>query len=129
MNWNSIQQIESVKLRLSNLGYKMLPARYYQDGTIGVYPADDKNPLYSRDAEVFCGTVEDITAWVRGLEHQLGYLKMLKATTDKKIKTLEDKYVKTILQRAAVGKIKDGSTKIDKHTQELIDIKKKHTKI
>jgi hypothetical protein len=124
MNWYSIVQIEAVKTRLNNLGYKMLPAKYRQDGLIGIYPADDKNPLYSRDAEVFCGTVEDITAWVRGIEHQSGYLKMLKATSDKKIKALEEKYVKTRLQKAAVDKIKDGSTKIDKHTQELIDIKK-----
>ena len=128
MNWNSIVQIEAVKIRLNNLGYKMLPAKYRHDGSIGIYPADDKNPIYSRDAEVFSGTVEDITAWVRGIEHQVGYLTMLKAIKPEKVKSLEDKYIQTRIQKAAVDKIKDGSTKIDKHTQELIDIKK-HIKI
>jgi hypothetical protein len=124
MNWNDIQLLDTVVTRLINLGYKIKPSKY-GISEVGVYPLDDKNPLYSRDAEVYTGTIENIACWMRGVEHQDGYLKMLKATSDKKIKQLEEKYIKKLEHQAMLDKISDPDKKISKHAQDLIDMKNK----
>ena len=124
MNWNDIQLLDRVVTTLNKLGYKINPAKYGQ-GLIGVYPLEDKNPLYSRDAEVYTGTIEQIACWMRGVEHQDGYLKMLKATSDERIKALEEKYIKKKIQQGLLDKIKNPDIKVDKHTQDLINLQSK----
>ncbi len=95
------------------------------DYLIGVYPLDDKLPLYSRDAELFAGTTESITSWLRGIEHRNDYLTILKATSEDKIQILEEKYVKTRIQKGMLEKIKNPDKKLDKHTQDFIDLHNK----
>ena len=124
MNWNDIQLLDKVVTTLNKLGYKINPAKYGQ-GSIGVYPLEDKNSLYSRDAEVYTGTIEQIACWMRGVEHQDGYLKMLKATSDERIKLLEEKYIKKRIQQGLLDKIKNPDEKVDKHTQDLINLQSK----
>lgn len=124
MNWNDIQLLDRVVTTLNKLGYKINPAKYGQ-GSIGVYPLEDKNPLYSRDAEVYTGSIEQIACWMRGVEHQDGYLKMLKATSDERIKALEEKYIKKRVQQGLLDKIKNPDIKVDKHTQDLINLQSK----
>jgi hypothetical protein len=123
MNWNDIQFIKRTEERLTKLGYKMMPPRY--GGEISVYPLDDKNSIYSRDADVFSGTVEQIACWIRGVEHQDGYLKMLKATSDARIRNLEEKYKKELEHQAMLDLISNPDKKIDKHTKDLMDAKSK----
>jgi hypothetical protein len=127
MNWHDIQQLEALQTRLKNLGYVMRPSKYSYSGEcrIGVYPLDDNLPIYSRDAELFAGDTEMIMVWIRGIEHRNEYLEMLKVTTKKKIKTLEEKYIKTRLQKAMLHKIKDPDVPLDKHTQDLIGLRNK----
>lgn len=120
MDWNDIQLLDRVVTTLNKLGYKINPAKYGHQGLIGVYPLEDKNPLYSRDAEVYCGTIEQIMCWARGVQHQDGYLKMLKATSDERIKKLETQYINKQAQQAMVDAIKDPDKKIPKHVKDLI---------
>lgn len=88
---------------------------------IGIFPLDDNLPIYSRDAQLFSGDTEMIMSWVRGIEHRNEYLHMLKAVSEKKIKTQEENYVKHRIQKAMLQKINNPDQKIDKHTQDLID--------
>ena len=125
MDWTDVQFLDKVVTGLLKLGYTIKPAKYGQGGSVGVYPIDDKKPLYSRDAEVYTGTIEQIACWMRGVEHHDGYLKMLKATSDKRIQDLEQKYVKKRVQEGMLLKIKDPDKKIDKHTQDLINMQSK----
>ena len=125
MDWHDVQLLDRVVSTLEKLGYKIKPAKYGQSGSVGVYPLGDKNPLYSRDAEVYTGSIEQIMCWARGVEHQDGYLKMLKAVTNKKVKDLEEKYIKRKVHQAMLDKLKDPDKKIDKHTQDLIDLQNK----
>jgi hypothetical protein len=124
MNWHDVQLLKRLEDRLSRRGYTIMPSKY---GTseVGVYPMDDKNPIYSRDAQVFSGSVEQICCWIAGLEHQDSYLKMLKATSDKRIKTLEEKYIKKLEHRAMLDKIREPDKKVDKHVQDLINVRNK----
>jgi len=127
MNWNDIQQLDTLKNRLKKLGYCMCQSKYSYAGeySIGVYPLDDKIPIYSRDAELFSGTVEMITAWLRGVEHNYNYLIMLKATSENKIKNLEEKYIKNRIQNGMLQKISHPDKKLDKHTEDLIALRAK----
>jgi hypothetical protein len=123
MDWTDVQLLDRVVNGLAKLGYYVKNAKYgHNDGRClaGVYPLQDKNPLYSRDAEVFSGTIEQIACWMRGFQHRNDYLLMLKATNEKRIQDLEEKYVKKIKQRAMIDAIKDPDKKIDKHTKDLI---------
>ena len=126
MDWTDIQLLEKVVNGLSKLGYCIKNTKYgYQDGRclVGVYALEDNNPLYSRDAEVFTGTMEEISCWMRGVNHRNDYLTMLKATTEKRIQELEEKYRKKLKHQAMVDAIKDPDKKINKHARDLIDAK------
>jgi hypothetical protein len=123
MNWDDLQKLERLQHRLKNLGYVMRQAKHsFGDYLIGVYPLDDKLPIYSRDAELFTGTIEMIDVWIRGACHKHEYLTMLKAVDDKKIENLEQKYIKTRIHKGMLEKIKNPDKKLDKHTQDLIDL-------
>jgi hypothetical protein len=46
-------------------------------------------PHYSRDADIFIGTLEEINTWLTGVEWARGYEEMLKLGNDKKRKEKE----------------------------------------
>jgi hypothetical protein len=127
MNWHDIQKIETLQIRLGKLGYVMRQSKHSYSGeyNIGVYPLDRQLPIYSRDAELFSGTVEMIEAWIRGVYHKNEYLLMLKAITDEKIKNLEQKYIKIRIHKGMLEKIKNPDKTLDKHTQDFIDLQSK----
>ena len=123
MDWTDVQLLDRVVKGLEKLGYYIKNTKYgYQDGRClaGVYPLKDMNPLYSRDAEVFSGTMEEIQCWMRGVSHRNDYLMMLKATSEKRIQELEEKYRKKLKHQAMVDAIKDPDKKINKHAEDLI---------
>jgi len=57
-----------------------------EDGdTVALKPKDaDSLPIYSRDAEVFVGSLTDLQYWLRGGEWSRDYDRMMKVTDDKK---------------------------------------------
>ena len=127
MNWNDINQLKSLETRLSNLGYKMCPSRWSNSGEyrIGIVPDADANPILSRDAEIFSGTTVDILSFVLGIEHRNMYLNILRATDDKKIKKLEERYVKKKAHEASIRLIKDPKTKLSEDDKEFMKMASK----
>ena len=122
MDWNDVQLLNTVVEGLEKIGFKIMPSKYGYGGrtSVGVYPLQDKNPLYSRDAEVFTGTMEQISCWMRGVSHRNDYLLMLKATTEKRIQDLEEKYKKKLKHEAMLEKIRNPDKKINTHAEDLI---------
>ena len=57
-----------------------------EDGdTVALKPKDaDSLPIYSRDAEVFVGSLTDLQYWLRGVEWAREYDRMIKISDDKK---------------------------------------------
>lgn len=57
-----------------------------EDGdTVALKPKDaDSLPIYSRDAEVFVGSLTDLQYWLRGVEWARDYDRMIKVSDDKK---------------------------------------------
>lgn len=128
MDWNDIKLLERVVEGLEKLGFRLVPTKYgYSHGrsAIGVVPLEDKNPIYSRDAEVFSGSLEEINIWMRGFQCQKDYLLILKATTEKRIQALEEKYIKKLEHEAMLQKIHDPDKKISKHTEDLMKMRNK----
>ena len=78
--WNQIQQVRKVEERADKLGLKF--AAYRHDDSFGanvaLIPKDqDTLPIYSRDAELFAGTLEGAAYWMQGVEWAREYDRMV----------------------------------------------------
>jgi hypothetical protein len=78
--WNQIQQVRKVEERADKLGLKF--AAYRHDDSFGanvaLIPKDpDVLPIYSRDAELFCGTLEGAAYWMQGVMWAREYDRMV----------------------------------------------------
>ena len=72
--------------RVSELGFMMCHSRHTSSDTFGsivaVKPKDqDSLPSYSRDAELFAGSLDELEAWIRGIEWAREYDRMLLGKT------------------------------------------------
>ena len=56
----------------------------------GIKPKDNALPIYTRDAEIFRGTLEEIRVWVKGVHWAREYDRMLKVSDDKTRAKKED---------------------------------------
>jgi len=70
--YNLVIKIRKLEQELDRLGLMMCPAaNYYRDygDVIAVRPKDAESlPVYSRDAEMFVGTLEALEYWIQGVE-------------------------------------------------------------
>lgn len=78
--WNQIQQVRKVEERADKLGLKF--AAYRHDDSFGanvaLIPKDqDTLPIYSRDAELFAGTLEGAAYWMQGVMWAREYDRMV----------------------------------------------------
>ena len=79
--YNLVVKIRRLEQELDRLGLMMCPAaNYYRDygDVIAVCPKDAESlPIYSRDAELFVGTLEALEYWIQGIEWSRKYDSML----------------------------------------------------
>ena len=68
---------------------------------VGLKPKDlDSVPIYARDAEVFCGTLDQLNVWINGVMWARQYDYMLKVSDEKKRERKEqDVRNKQLMQR------------------------------
>lgn len=83
--WNQIQQVRKLEERADKLGLKF--ASYKHDDSFGanvaLIPKDSEVlPIYSRDAELFVGTLESAASWMQGVMWARDYDSMV---IDKKL--------------------------------------------
>lgn len=86
--YHTILRCEKLKERADKLGF-MLCYSKYRDSTsidqVAIKPKDkDVLPIYTRDAEFYCGTINEMEAFFAGLEWARNYDRMLKVSDDKK---------------------------------------------
>jgi hypothetical protein len=83
-----IGQIRAVEERLAKMGLMMAyPQHNYYDTSdvISLIPANSEAlPIYSRDAEIFVGTLEDCENWLNGVDWARKYDKLLGISTESK---------------------------------------------
>ena len=94
--WNTIERIRNVEKRIDELGFKFAKSKHsdWSDdhGALSLKPKDpDALPIYSRDAELFIGSVERLEDWLAGVRWAREYDTMLKLSDDKKRSAAEQK--------------------------------------
>jgi hypothetical protein len=94
--WETIQRIKRVEQLVDELGFKFAKSKHSEwtdnHGALSLKPKDpDALPIYSRDAELFIGTVERLEDWLAGVQWAREYDRMLKLSDDKKRNSAEQK--------------------------------------
>lgn len=80
--YSQIRFIEELKERCDALGFSISYAQhgyYYKEfgDVVGIFPKDqDALPVYSRDAQLFTGTIEELNVWIAGIEWAREYDRM-----------------------------------------------------
>ena len=94
--WNTIERIRNVEKRIDELGFRFAKSKHsdWSDdhGALSLKPKDpDALPIYSRDAELFIGSVERLEDWLAGVRWAREYDMMLKLSDEKKRSAAEQK--------------------------------------
>lgn len=93
--FNSILEIRRLEEQINKLGFMFAHSRHNYNNEFGdvvaLKPKDaDSVPIYSRDAELFVGTLKDLQYWLKGVEWARQYDSMLRLSDDKKRAVKED---------------------------------------
>jgi hypothetical protein len=80
--YQTILRIRRLEEEVDKLGLRMGNSKhgnYRQEfgDVIALFPKDDAYPIYSRDAELFVGTLEEMEVWLRGFQKASEYHRML----------------------------------------------------
>jgi len=95
--YQTILRIRQTEETVNRLGFMLANSKHGWDhnngpDTIALKPRDDDAlPVYTRDAEVFHGTLEQLEVWLRGVAWAREYDRMIQLTNDKKRTAAEDK--------------------------------------
>ena len=116
--WNTIQRLRHVEAQIDKLGFKFSKPEHSEWGTdtaVSLVPKDHESlPIYSRDAQVFVGSLEALETWLNGVEWARNYDRMLKLSDDEKRNKAEQKEKNRILMRM----IKEGR-KVEADEEEV----------
>lgn len=80
--YNLLIKIRRLEEECDKLGFMLCHSKHghhreYGD-VVALKPKDQTSlPIYSRDAELFCGTFDDLEVWLRGLQWARDYDRML----------------------------------------------------
>jgi hypothetical protein len=93
--YNNILKVRRFEERVHGMGLRIGYPRYRADADrdmLSLMPRDQEWPLYSRDAEMFIGTIDSATSWLDGLEFARNYDDMLKVGSRTKRERKEQDY-------------------------------------
>lgn len=115
--WNTIQRIKRIEQLVDEIGFKFSKSKHTDwsedHGALSLVPKDaDALPIYSRDAELFVGSLERLEDWLSGVKWARDYDMMLRLSDDKKRAAAEQKEKNRILMRM----IKEG-----KHVEGTVE--------
>jgi len=107
--WNTIQRIKRVEQLVDEIGFKFSKSKHSDwtedHGALSLVPRDaDALPIYSRDAELFVGSLERLEDWLAGVKWARDYDMMLRISDEKKRIAAEQKEKNRQLMRT----IKEG---------------------
>ena len=112
--WETIQRIKRVEQLIDELGFKFAKSKHsdWSDnhGALSLKPKDpDALPIYSRDAELFIGTIERLEDWLTGVQWARDYDKMLKLSdNDKRAKAEQKERNRQLMRTLKEGKRVEG---------------------
>ncbi len=103
--FNTILRIRRLEEEIDKLGFRMGNSKhgnYRQEfgDVVALFPKDDAFPIYSRDAEIFVGTLEEMEVWLRGWQKSFEYHRMLMGRNfEKTVERKEQNYRNEQLMR------------------------------
>ena len=94
--WNTIQRLRNIETQIDKLGFKFAKSKHgdWTDdhGALSLVPKDaDALPAYSRDAELFVGSLERLEDWLAGVKWARDYDMLCRISTDEKRLDAEQK--------------------------------------
>jgi hypothetical protein len=121
LTWEDVQRVKKVEAMANELGFVFTAGTYgynSESSMIVLKPKDDCLPHYSRNAELFSGSVESIDSWLRGIKWARQYDEVLKLSSDKKRTDKEQaEKNKQLMRTIKTGRTVDG--KIGQYTTNL----------
>jgi hypothetical protein len=101
--WNTIQRLRDIEKQIDTLGFKFSKSKHgdWTDnhGALSLVPKDHKAlPIYSRDAELFVGSLERLEDWLAGVKWARDYDMLLRLSNDiKRARKEQDERNKKLL--------------------------------
>jgi hypothetical protein len=111
--YNLIRKIRYLEEECHKLGFMLCHARDFQStfgDVVALKPRDDCFPIYSRDAELFVGTIEDLERWIQGFQFARKYDSMVmgKAHDARRDRREQDIRNERLLKQIETGKAEPG---------------------
>lgn len=87
--YNTILRIRHLEQEVDALGFRLGQSKHgnhqrEHGDIVGLFPKGDALPIFSRDAEVFVGTLEELEVWIRGVQWSRKYDSLLRLSDDNK---------------------------------------------
>ena len=94
--WESLQRIKRIEEQVDKLGLKFGKPKHgdweTNERSLSLVPKDvDAVPIYSRDAELYIGSLEMLETWLHGVKWARDYDMLLKLSDDTKRAGAEQK--------------------------------------
>lgn len=111
--YNSLLKIRRIEREIDEMGLRLGFPKYgsREQDVVSLYPKDPESfPIYTRDAELFIGTLEQAEVWIEGVKWARNYDRMIGLSNDKKRAYREN----LELQRQLMEKLKGDDNERDK---------------
>ena len=110
--YNLIRKIRYLEEECYKLGFQICHARHFNNefgDVLALKPRDDCLPVYSRDAEVFIGTIEELNRWIQGFQFARKYESMIMGTKHnaKRDRREQDYRNQVLLKRIETGRLEN----------------------
>jgi len=112
--WESLQRIKRIEEQVDKLGLKFGKPKHgdweTNERSLSLVPKDhDALPMYTRDAELYIGSLEMLETWLHGVDWARNYDRMLKLSDDDKRSNAEQKQRnRNLMQSIKEGKMVTG---------------------
>jgi hypothetical protein len=116
--YQAVITLRRLEERIDRLGFRMGNPRsgnYRQEfgDLVSLFPKEDSLPIYSRDAEIYIGTLEGMEIWLNGFEKAREYDRML---LGKNIETKRERFEQDYRNRELLKKIKEAGQEQEEMT-------------
>lgn len=106
--YGTVLQIQSLERRVDKLGLRMGYPKYQRSSEHGdqvaLYPKDDCLPVFTRDAELFVGSLDGMRNWLDGWEKCQEYYHVIMGKSfDTRVKRKEQDYRNETLMQIVKG--------------------------
>ena len=108
--WNTIQRVKNLEQEIDQMGFKFSKSKHGDfsdlEGALSLIPRDeDALPIYSRDAELFVGSLERLEDWLAGVRWARDYDRM---TINKNMDQQRKRKEQDMRNRHLMQTVKDG---------------------